>query len=77
MPALCDWPARHLEIRCAACGRHGVYGLAGLIRRYGAHASTHGLYMTLVATCRAEGQCQAVMDVPAGAQLAKGLRSRA
>ena len=77
MPALRDYPARHLEIRCAACDWHGVYGFAGLGRRYGAQASTHGLYLRLVATCRAEGRCQAVMNVPAGTRVARGMRSRA
>lgn len=76
MPALCDWPARHLEIRCVPCGRAGRYDLARLIGRHGAHASTHGVYLRLVATCRAAGRCQAVMDVPAGTRVAKGLRSR-
>ena len=57
--------------------RHGVYGLAGLIRRYGEHASTLDVYAQLTATCRAEGRCQAVMDVPAGVRGPSDPRSRA
>ena len=76
MPALCDWPARRVELRCAPCGRSGSYGVAGLLARFGPHASTHAVYGRLVATCRAGGACRAVMDVPAGTRVPSNPRSR-
>ena len=51
-------------------------GWLRILQGDGAYAATHGLYLRLVATCRMEGRCQAVMDVPDGMRVAKGLRSR-
>jgi len=49
---LCDVRAAQLVITCGPCDRRGVYGLSGLRRRFGDHASVLDVYLQLTQTCR-------------------------
>ena len=77
MPALCDVPTRRLEISCVPCGRHGFYGVQRLMHRFSEHGSVYDVYRSLVATCRAGGACQAVLNVEGGVRMPSNPRSRA